>query len=191
MKKLFGEFKKFIKRGNVVDMAVGVAVATAFTKIVNAFTAGFISPLIALITGESDLASMKSIIKPELLDANGEVIQKEVAILWGSFIQAIIDFLIIAVVMFTVMQIAASLNRRAERIRREIHEKFAAEELAAQRKADEEAKAKAEADALAAAEAEQAKAEAEAAKIKAEEDRLVRQEELLRDIRDLLREQKN
>ena len=190
MKKLFAEFKKFIKRGNVVDMAVGVAVATAFTKIVNAFTAGFISPLIALITGESDLASMKSIIKPELLDANGEVIQKEVAILWGSFIQAIIDFLIIAIVMFTVMQIAASLNKRAERIRKEIHEKFAAEELAAKRKAEEEALAKAEAEALAKAEADAAIAEAEAARLKAEEDRLARQEELLRDIRDLLREKK-
>ena len=191
MKKLWGEFKKFIKRGNVVDMAVGVAVATAFTKIVNAFTAGFISPLIALIVGESDLASMKYIVRPELLDADGvTVIQKEVAILWGAFVQTIIDFLIIAVVMFTVMQIAAALNRRAERIAKEVREKFAQEEIAAQKAAEAEAKAKADAEAAAKAEAEAlAKAEAEA-KIKAEEDRLVRQEELLRDIRDLLKERK-
>ena len=50
MKKLFEEFKKFISRGNVVDMAVGVAVAGAFTAIVNAFTKGFISPLLALLS---------------------------------------------------------------------------------------------------------------------------------------------
>lgn len=191
MKRLWGEFKKFIKRGNVVDMAVGVAVAAAFTKIVNAFTAGFISPLIAMLTGNSDLASMKTVIKPELLDADGvTVIQKEVAILWGSFIQAIIDFLIIAVAMFVVMQIAAALNKRAERIAKEVREKFAAEEIAAERAKAEEAKAKADAEAAAKAEAEALAAEAEAAKKKAEEDRLVREEELLREIRDILKERK-
>ena len=50
MRKFFEEFKKFITRGNVVDMAVGVAVAGAFTKIVNAFTAGFVTPLISLLS---------------------------------------------------------------------------------------------------------------------------------------------
>ena len=53
MRKFWQDFKKFISRGNVIDMAVGVAVATAFTAIVTAFTKGFISPLIALMTGHS------------------------------------------------------------------------------------------------------------------------------------------
>lgn len=59
MKKFFAEFKKFITRGNVVDMAIGVAVAGAFTQIVNAFTKGFVSPLIGIITGDANLSDLK------------------------------------------------------------------------------------------------------------------------------------
>ena len=133
MKRLIQEFKKFIKRGNVVDMAVGVAVATAFTKIVNAFTAGFISPLIALISGNTDLANLKTVIIPEIVDAAGEVTQAEIAILWGSFIQTIIDFLIIALVMFAVLQVVAVLNKRAERIAKQMRERLIPEEEEARR----------------------------------------------------------
>jgi large conductance mechanosensitive channel len=190
MKRLWQEFKKFIKRGNVVDMAVGVAVATAFTKIVNAFTAGFISPLIALISGNTDLANLKTVIIPEIMDAEGAVVQAEVAILWGAFIQTVIDFLIIALVMFTVLQVVAALNKRAERIAKQMRDRLVPEEEAARLAAEAEAaKAKAEADAKAAEEARLA-AEAEAAKVKAEEERLLRQEQILSDIRDLLREKK-
>ena len=87
MKKFWEDFKKFIKRGNVVDMAVGVAVATAFTAIVTAFTKGFITPLLALLTGNAQTAELKWVIRPEVVDEmTGEVITAEVAILWGGFV---------------------------------------------------------------------------------------------------------
>ena len=147
MKKFFEDFKKFISRGNVVDMAVGVAVAGAFTAIVNAFTKGFISPLLALLTNDSDLASMKWILREELIDTEGVVTQTEVAILWGGLVQAVIDFLIIALTLFIVMKIWAGITKRArefnEQLSKKVREQELAEQAAAEAKAKEEAEAKA------------------------------------------------
>ena len=166
MKKLFEEFKKFISRGNVVDMAVGVAVAGAFTAIVNAFTKGFISPLLALLTNDSDLTSMKWVLREELIDSEGVVTQTEVAILWGGLVQAIIDFLIIAATLFLVMKIWAVVTKRAREINEQITKKVREQELA--EKAAEEARVRAEEEAKAAEEAAK-KQEEEAAR--AEEER--------------------
>ena len=189
MKKLIEEFKKFIKRGNVVDMAVGVAVASAFTAIVNAFTKGFISPIIALLTGESDLDEIKLIIRPELtqtVDGETVVIQQEVALLWGSFLHAIINFFIIAAALFVVMKVLTVIHTKAEKLSKDVKNHFSDEDekaaaKAAAQKAEEEAKAAAEAETLALAQ----KAEEEAKKKEAE--RLQREEALLVEIRDLLR----
>ncbi len=190
MKKLFEEFKKFIKRGNVVDMAVGVAVASAFTAIVNAFTKGFISPLIAMLTGKSELEEMKWIIRPEVLDEAGAVVETEIAILWGALVQAMVNFLIIAVALFAVMKIATAVRERAEKINKDIRNRFTDED---EKKAKAEALAKAEAEEAARIEAEAA-AEAERAVIEAKEKeaaRLEREEALLTEIRDLLKEKSN
>lgn len=200
MKKLFGEFKKFITRGNVVDMAVGVAVASAFTAIVTAFTKGFITPLLTLITGESDLDEMKWELRKAITETTSdgveEVIEPEVAILWGPFVHAIMDFFIIALALFIVIKVVSSLRKRAEKIHKKAlnlltdsDEKEAAEAAAAAAKIEEEQKAAEEAKAKAEAEAAE-KARIEAEKIAAEEARLARQEQLLTDIRDLLKQQK-
>lgn len=189
MKKFWEEFKKFIKRGNVVDMAVGVAVASAFTAIVNAFTKGFISPLLALLTGESELEELKWILRPEITEVVDEVetvVQAEVAILWGAFVQAIINFLIIALALFTVVKVVSALRERAERISKNVRNRFTDEDekaaaAAEQAKAEAEAAAKAEEESK--AEAERLAAEAEAA----ERARLEREEALLTEIRDILR----
>ena len=200
MKKLFAEFKKFITRGNVIDMAVGVAVATAFTAIVTAFTKGFITPLLTLLTGESDLDEMKWVLRDAITKTTGEgadavteVVEDEVAILWGPFVHAIMDFFIIAMALFIVIKVAASLRDRAERLHKAARnlltdddEKAAAAAAEAAAKCEEEkklAEEKAAAEAAAAAEAERLAAE----KVKAEEERLARQEQLLTDIRDLLK----
>ncbi len=184
MKKFWEDFKKFIKRGNVVDMAVGVAVASAFTAIVTAFTKGFISPLLALLTGESGMEEMKWVIREEiveLVDGVETVVQSEVAILWGAFVQALINFLIVAFALFIVIRVASSITERAARLTNDVKNKLAGVDEAA------EAAAKAEAEAKAAAEAEaKAKAEAEAAEAaKAEK---TAELELLREIRDLLKD---
>ena len=196
MKKLWQEFKKFINRGNVVDMAVGVAVASAFTAIVTAFTKGFVSPIIAMITGESSLSALKYVLRPEVLAEDGvTVVTPEVALLWGAFVQAILDFLIIAVVFFAVIKVVATLRKHAEKVQKEMKNYFTdADEKEAAAKAEAEAKAAAEkaeaeakaaADALAAAEAARAACEEKAK----EAARLEREETLLREIRDLLRAQ--
>jgi len=193
MKKLWADFKAFIKRGNVVDMAVGVAVAAAFTAIVTSVTKGFISPLLALLTNNSDLASMKTVVREAVLDEAGAVVQAEVAILWGAFLQAVIDFFIIAAVLFLIMRIVSAINTHAEKIATDVKNKLTdADEIAA---AEAEAAALAAAEAAAAAEAEalKAKEEAEAAVLAqekekcAEAERLARQEALLTEIRDLLK----
>ena len=194
MKKLFSEFKKFITRGNVIDMAVGVAVATAFTAIVTAFTKGFITPLLTLLTGESDLDEMRWVVRNAIEDAEGNIVEDEVAILWGPFIHAIMDFFIIAMALFIVIKVASTLRDRAEKLHKAARnlltdddEKAAAAAAEAAAKIEEEQrlaeeKAKAEAEAL--AEAERLSAE----KAKKEEERLARQEQLLQDIRDLLKQ---
>ena len=189
MKKFIEDFKKFIKRGNVVDMAVGVAVASAFTAIVTAFTKGFISPLIALVSGHSNMDDLKWIVKPEVLDAEGTVVEAEVSILWGSFLQAIINFLIVALTLFVVMRVVSGMKTRAEKISRNVKNRFSDED---EKQAAAEALAKAEAEAKVEAEA---KAAAEAARLieeekAAEKARLAREEALLTEMRDLLREMK-
>jgi len=190
MKKFWQDFQKFIKRGNVVDMAVGVAVASAFTAIVTAFTKGFINPLLALISPTSNQEDLKIILRPEVTDPVTGEIQTEVALLWGGFVQAVINFLIVALSLFVVMRIVSGFSNRAKRLSSDVKnlltdsdEKAAAAEEAA--KLEAEAKAKAEAEAKAAEEA------AEKAKLLEEENRKKREEELLTEIRDLLKSMKN
>lgn len=162
MKKLLADFKKFITRGNVVDMAVGVAVAGAFTKIVNAFTSGFISPLLALLSRDANLSDVKWILREavtHLDEAGVEVVDTpEVAILWGSFVQTIIDFLIIASALFVVMRVFNQAMSKAKEAAAELKDELKPDRV----KEAEEAAAKAEAEKKAAEEA-AAKAEAEAA----------------------------
>jgi large conductance mechanosensitive channel len=186
MKKLWTDFKAFIKRGNAVDMAVGVAVAAAFTAIVTSITKGFISPLLALLTNNSDLASMKTVVREAILNEAGEVVQAEVAILWGAFLQAVIDFFIIALVLFLALRIVSAINAHAEKIAIGVKNKFSSEDEVAAAEAEAAAKAAAEAEAAAAKAAEEAALAIENEK-RAESDRLARQEALLTEIRDLLK----
>ena len=194
MKKLWADFKKFITRGNVVDMAVGVAVASAFTAIVTAFTKGFITPLLALLTNNSDISEMKWIIRPEVAeeaaDGTVTVVTAEVALLWGEFVQKIIDFFIIAAALFLVLRIASAIAAHSAKIRKTVVNALTNEdELAAEAAAIAAAK---EAEEKAAREAEAAAKEAAIAEEKRkEQERLEREEALLTEIRDLLRDTRN
>ena len=124
MKRFFEEFKKFIMRGNIVDMSVGVIVGGAFTSIVNGLTNNILKPIInwflALILGTDSLSEVFTYLKrvevPEL-DANGVATGKMVVDLtqsiyidWGAFINAIINFLIIAFVLFVIVKAINALN---------------------------------------------------------------------------------
>lgn len=152
-KSTFGaDFKKFISRGNVVDMAVGVVVGGAFSKIVTGFVNYIINPFVGIFLKSGSLDSIKTVITPEELNEAGEVVTAEVAILWGTWAQTIIDFLIIAFCIFCCV-------RMINKIRDKANEK----EILAKAEADAAAKKAADEKAAADAEAAKAKAEEEAA----------------------------
>ena len=104
MKKLVGEFKKFITRGNVLDMAVGMIIATAFNKIVSSLVNDIIMPLITWGTGA---ASLKDLSVPLRYTVNPETGLSEVSLSWayGNVLQTVIDFLIIALSVFIMVKI--------------------------------------------------------------------------------------
>ena len=186
----FSEFKKFIKRGNVVDMAVGVAVASAFTAIVTAFTNGFISPLLAMLSNDASLSDLKIVLREAAFDADGVEVQGEVAILWGAFLQAIINFLIIAFTLFLVMRIANKISKKASKLAVEIKSLTEDENEKAKLKAEaEKAAAKAKAEAEKAAEEARLAEEKRLADEKKLRDAAFEQNELLREIKELLKSQ--
>lgn len=112
MKKFWADFKDFAMKGNVVDMAVGVVVGSAFGKIVSSLVADIITPLISLIIGKMSLADLKWVMRPAVLDDKGAVLQNEVALTYGNFIQSVIDFLIIAFSIFLVMRIIMNVKNK-------------------------------------------------------------------------------
>ena len=119
MKKFFQEFKKFITRGNVLDMSVGVIVGGAFTAIVNGLTNNILKPLVnwilALILDNNGLESAVTILSPAY-DAEGALdLAKSIYIDWGAFISAIINFLLIALVLFAIVRAINFANSEVAR----------------------------------------------------------------------------
>ena len=108
------EFKEFIMKGNVLDLAVAVIIAGAFGLIVSSFTKDIIMPPIGLAMGGVDFSQLEMVLQPELKDAAGEVTQEKVAIRYGNFIQTIIDFLIIAFVIFMIVKTYNNLQKKEE-----------------------------------------------------------------------------
>lgn len=110
MSKLIGEFKKFIDRGNVMDMAVGMIVGAGFTAIVNSLVKDILNPIIGLVTGGQDFADLKIVLKP------ATDVAEEVAIRYGAFINSIFNFLLIALVLFVIVK---SFNSMKEKLKKE------------------------------------------------------------------------
>ncbi len=155
----FKDFKKFITRGNVLDMAVGVIVGGAFTAIINALSNNILKPVInwilAAILGKNSLSDIYTFLtRVELADGSGPDLTQSIYIDWGAFINAIINFLLIAFTLFVIVRVINGVRARLDA--KELAE------AAAKAKVEEEKK-KAE---------EQAKAEAAAAAVQAKEDAL-------------------
>lgn len=138
------DFKKFIMKGNVLDLAVAVVVANAFNAIVNGLVKYIITPLVTYLTSGVSIDEWKWVIKPESLDDAGEVITSEISVGYGLWLQSILDFFVIAFSIFVVLRILKKVERKVKA------KEIAEEEAEAARK--------------------QAEADAEAAKIKAEND---------------------
>ena len=128
--KFLEEFKKFIARGNVIDMAVGVVVGSAFTAIVNQLVQGIINPCIGKLFGDVNLADYKVV----LTAATEET--PEVAILYGSFIQAIINFLLVA---FSVFVMVRAINKVKDAMTKKQREEEEAAKAAAEAAKEPEA----------------------------------------------------
>ncbi|HEX6849393.1 MAG TPA: large conductance mechanosensitive channel protein MscL [Chitinophagaceae bacterium] len=105
------EFKEFAVKGNLVDIAVAFVMGAAFGKVVTSFTGGLVAPLVGMITGK-DLSQNKLIIKEEVKDAAGKITQPEVALQWGAFLTNVIDFIIVAFVMFIIIKGINSLKKQ-------------------------------------------------------------------------------
>lgn len=111
---MIAEFKEFIAKGNVLDLAVGVVIGAAFGKIVSGLVDGIIMPVISMLTGGVDVSGWKHVINPAQVGADGKEIAAEVAIKYGDFIQAIINFLIVAFVIFLVVKAYNRMRKPAE-----------------------------------------------------------------------------
>jgi large conductance mechanosensitive channel len=106
------EFKDFAMKGNLVDIAVAFVMGAAFNKVVSSFTGGIVSPLIGLIFN-SDFKDQKWIITEGALNDAGETVG-EVAVLWGDFLTNVIDFVIVAFVMFMVIKGINKMKKKEE-----------------------------------------------------------------------------
>ena len=94
-KGFIDEFKAFISKGNVIDMAVGVIIATAFGKITTSLVNDVVMPAIGYFIGASDLSKLNIVLQPEVLNEAGEVVTPLVAIGIGTFLSTIVDFLLV------------------------------------------------------------------------------------------------
>ena len=198
MKKFFGEFKKFITRGNVMDMAVGVIVGGAFTAIVNGLSNFVLKPIInwilALILGKGSLSEVYTFLGNPIYLEDGTIdLANSFYIDWGSLINAIINFLIIAFVLFTIIKFINRVKDGNTKLKKSLKGKLSKEEKkelkakgiklsdkkAVEAYIEEKAKLQSEAEA-------KAKLEAEA-KAKADREANPTTEDLLKQIRDLLK----
>ena len=124
MKKFMNEFKEFAIRGNVIDLAIGVVIGGAFTEIVNSLVTDIITPFISLIANTSNLETLEYVLREAVVAADGTIITEAVIFRYGSFIDAIISFFIIALVIFMLIKTINKLNRKQE-----VEEEEAAPEL--------------------------------------------------------------
>ncbi len=125
-KSIIAEFKEFISRGNVMDMAVGVIIGGAFTKIVNSIVSDIITPALGLLTGNIDFADLKVVLSEAVMEGE-TVVKEELAIRYGVFLDALINFLLIAVCVFLMVKVINTIRTKAEALKKKEEEKAAEE----------------------------------------------------------------
>lgn len=123
MKKFFKDFKNFINRGNILDLAIGMVIAAAFNSIVKSLVNDIIMPVIGSIW-KVNISEAKVILVQAVLDSENNVIKEAVTLNYGSFFQSIIDFLIIAFSIFLAVKVLSSARKKAQELNEVIKEKF-------------------------------------------------------------------
>lgn len=115
MKKIIAEFKEFISRGNVMDMAIGVIIATAFGKITTSLVNDVLMPFISWLVGARDMSALNLLVRPEVLNDAGEVVQESITIGFGTLLGTVIDFILVALVVFAIVKTANMARARLEK----------------------------------------------------------------------------
>ena len=113
MKKIMQEFKEFISRGNVLDMAIGVIIAGAFGKITTSLVNDLLMPFIGWIVGSRDMTALNIVVREAVKDGD-TVVQEAITLGFGTFIGTIIDFLLIALVVFAIVKTMNAAKAKAE-----------------------------------------------------------------------------
>ena len=122
MKKFFEEFKTFITKGNVMDMAVGVIIGGAFGAITTALVGKVITPLLAWLFNSPSTDALNIVLRPAELDAAGEVAKDAIVLGLGDFVGAIVNFLVIALVLFSVIKAFNKARDLAEKAKKKEEE---------------------------------------------------------------------
>lgn len=115
----FTEFKTFITKGNILDMAVGMIIGTAFNQIVKSLVDHILMPVIGNLCNTQDLVDLKYVLTPEVLDEAGNVVTAEVAISYGLFLSYVINFFIVALTLFVIIRSAMRFQKKMEALREE------------------------------------------------------------------------
>lgn len=127
MKKLINEFKAFIMRGNVLDMAVGVIIATAFGKITSSLVNDIFMPFLSWIFGARDMTALNVVVREAVMDGD-TVVKEAVTLGFGTFVGAIIDFILVALVVFAIVKAFNKAHEVAEAKKKKEEEEAAAAE---------------------------------------------------------------
>ena len=122
MKGFAEEFKKFISRGNVLDMAIGVVIAGAFGKITTSLVNDLLMPFIAWVCGSRDMTALNVVVREEVVNEAGEVLQKGITLGFGTFVGTIVDFLLIALTVFLIVRAFNKAKDKAEAKKRAAEE---------------------------------------------------------------------
>ena len=130
MKKFFKEFREFISRGNVLDMAIGVIIATAFGKITTSLVNNILMPFISWLFGAQDMSALDIVLREPVLDEAGAVVTEGIVLGFGTLVSTIIDFILIAFVVFMIVKTMNKAKSLAEKKKKE--EEAAVEEAPAE-----------------------------------------------------------
>ena len=128
MKKFIEEFKTFITKGNVMDMAIGVIIGGAFGAITKSLVDNVITPLLAFLFGSPNTDALNITLRAAETDAAGEVVKEALVLGLGTFVGAILNFLIIALVLFSVIKAINKARELAEKAKKQEEEEAVVEE---------------------------------------------------------------
>ena len=111
------EFKEFAMKGNMLDIAIGIIIGVAFNRIVTSLVQDVFMPVIGYFVGGVNFENLQIVIQKEVLDGTGAALQELVAIRYGSFLQTLFDFLIIALTVFVVIKVINRMKKKAEDVK--------------------------------------------------------------------------